>query len=385
MKSQRMKVGLTAGAALLALLALWQTGALGKKSGVPADKPPPLVSVALAASSDLPIKLAAQGHLIALNQVDIRPQANGIVRQVHFREGEEVKAGQLLFTLDSSDADSQLAHASAQAEQVKAQVDDGERDLARSRRLASSRFISSSAVDTSLSKLESLKAQHRAALADIQNARTLLGRTRLGAPIAGLAGALNVHPGSLAQLGATNAPLVTLVQLDPIGVEFTLPESNLADVLAARGSNTVQISLESADGKPKPGRLVFINNTVNTDTATITMKAEFPNQAKTLWPGAFVRLVIGAGTHPGSIVLPPQAVLEGPAGRFVYVLGADNTVTAAPVKLLRIQDQLAVVEGLKGGERVVTEGGQNLKPGARVQVAATAVEQHSATAARAPQ
>jgi RND family efflux transporter MFP subunit len=188
-----------------------------------------------------------------------------------------------------------------------------------------------------------------------------LGRTRLLAPISGVAGAVSVHIGSLAQTGSTNAPLVTLMQIDPIAAEFTLPEQYLAEVLAARAASQVHVSLDLGGGKSADGTLVFVNNTVNIDTGTITVKAEFPNAAKTLWPGAFVRLVVDAGTRPNSIALPPQAVLEGPKGRFVYLVGADGKVTPQPVTLIRLQDQLAVVEGLKGGEQLVAEGGQNLK------------------------
>ena len=367
MQNKKMKIIWGVVGVLVALLVVWLVLSFGKAANSSRQNakptPPVNVSVVNAQASDLPILLTTQGHLVPLNLVDIRPQANGIVQHVHFKEGDEVKAGQLLFTLDASDADSQLARANALAEQIKAQVDDAERDVARTRKLASSKFLTSSAVDTTISKLESLTAQHRAAVADIQNARTVLGRTHISAPINGLAGALSVHPGTFAQIGATNAALVTIVQFDPIGVEFTLAEQNLSDVLAAKAKGVVQVFLESDDGARISGQLVFINNTVATDTATITMKAAFPNAAKTLWPGAFVRLVISAGTRPGSIALPPQAVLEGPDGRFVQVVGADSKVATVPVSLLRMQNQLAVVAGLKGGERVVSEGGKNLKPG----------------------
>lgn len=370
MQNKKMKIIWGLAGVLVTLLVGWFVLSFGKaaNSTMQNAKPPPPVNVSVvnAQASDLPILLTTQGHLVPLNLVDIRPQANGIVQRVHFKEGDEIKSGQLLFTLDSSDADSQLARANALAEQIKAQVDDAERDVARTRKLASSKFLTSSAVDTTLSKLESLNAQHRAAVADIQNARTVLGRTHISAPINGLAGALSVHPGAFAQVGATNAALVTIVQFDPIGVEFTLAEQNLSDVLAAKAKGMVQVFLESDDGARISGQLVFINNTVATDTATITMKAAFPNAAKTLWPGAFVRLVISAGTRPGSIALPPQAVLEGPGGRFVQVVDADSKVATVPVSLLRMQNQLAVVAGLKGGERVVSEGGKNLKPGMQV-------------------
>ena len=365
-----------AGGAALA----WQSTSFGNRPTAPAAaKPPPLVSIALAQSVDLPIKLGTQGHLVTLNQVDVRPQFSGVVRGVHFHEGDEVAAGQLLFTLDASDATTQAERAQAQAAQIKAQVDEAQRDLLRSRQLARDNFISASVVDTAAGKVDSLQAQQRAALADIESARIALSRTRITAPIAGLSGQLSVHPGSLAQPSAA-AALVSLVQVDPIGVDLTLPEASLTDVLAARAANKVTITLESPDGKTLAGRLVFINNTVNTDTATINLKASFANPRKLLWPGAFVRVTVDAGSNKGAIVLPPQAVIEGPKGRFVYLLGANNTVSTVPVTLLRLQDHLAVVEGLKGGEHVVTEGNQALRAGMIVRIVGPA-DAASATSA----
>lgn len=342
-------------------------GRSGKETAA-AKAAPPLVSVVRTQARDLPVKLTTQGHVVSLNLVDVRPQAAGSVRGVHFHEGDDVKAGQLLFTIDASDVAAQLARAEANAAQIEAQVDDAERQLARTRQLADANFYSPSAVDTIASKLESLQAQYAAAKADVASTRVLVARTSISAPISGLTGAVTVHPGSLAQPGAA-APLVTIVQIDPIGVEFTLPESQLAGLLAARAANTVRVGLRLPDGRDLAGKLVFVNNTVNAESGTITLKASFPNTAKTLWPGAYVQLEVDAGLNPGAVTLPPQAVLEGPQGRFVYVLDERDRASTRPVELVRIQDQLAVVTGLQGGERIVTEGQQSLKPGAAVRVA----------------
>jgi RND family efflux transporter MFP subunit len=365
-----------AGAVVTALLiAAGQFTMSGRKSDPagPAPRPLPLVTVVRAQARDLPVKLAAHGHVVALNQVDVRPQVGGTVRGVLFHEGDEVKAGQPLFTIDASDVSAQLERAQASAAQIEAQVDDAERDLARVKQLAKLRFYSTSAVDTSASKLESLRAQYKAALAESASTRLLVDRTRIVAPMAGLTGALAVHPGSLAQVSAST-PLVTVVQIDPIGVEFTLPESQLAALLAARSAGTVHIDLQTPDGKRLPGSLVFVNNTVNTDSGTITLKASFPNPARSLWPGAYVELDLDAGISPGAIVLPPQAVLEGPQGRFVYVLDNDDKTKIQPIELVRLQDQMAVVSGVKDGERVVSEGQFGVKPGSAVRTADVAAK-----------
>lgn len=353
------------------VIALMQVTLFGRQSDAAKSpaKPLPLVSVVQAEARDLPVKLSAHGHVVPLNQVDVRPQVGGTVRGIHFREGDDVKAGQLLFTIDASDVTAQLERAQASAAQIEAQVDDAERDLARIRQLAKLRYYSTSAVDTSASKLESLKAQYKAVQAEVASSRLQVERTHIAAPMAGLTGALTVHPGSLAQTTAA-VPLVTVVQIDPIGVEFSLPESQLARLLDARATGAVRIELQTPDGGRQPGSLVFVNNTVNTDTGTITLKASFPNATRSLWPGAYVDLAIDAGVSHGAIVLPPQALLEGPQGRFVYVLDADSKAQVRQVTLLRLQDQMAVVDGLNGGERVVAEGQAGLKPGAAVRIAA---------------
>jgi RND family efflux transporter MFP subunit len=339
------------------------------------NKPAPLVSITNTRSLDIPIDLAAQGHVIALNFVDVRPQLNGTITGVRFHEGQDVRAGQLLFTLDDSDARAQLAKAEAQAAMVKAQLADARRDYQRAQALVASRFVAVSAAETASSKVDALLAQIHAAEADASSARTTLAHTRIVAPIDGKAGAVSVHPGSLAQTG-TGAPLVTIAQFSPVGVEFILPEQNMPALLAARAAGTVHVSLDS--GGAPDGELVFINNTVNPDSASISLKASFPNPRQTLWPGAFVRVVVHAGVSHGAVVLPPQAVQEGPAGRFVYLVGADDKVAAKPVQLLRVQDGVAVIDGLGAGVRVVLEGGANLRPGMQVKVAADAAQRDNA-------
>ena len=329
----------------------------------------PLVSVSVAQTRDLPLKIQTQGHLVAVAQVDVRPQAAGTIRAIHFNEGDAVQVGQLMFTIDATDVVAQLARARANAAQIKAQLDEAQRDLGRTQQLAKSRFYSTSAVDTSTSKAEALQAQYKAALADVDNNRVLVDHTRITAPMSGLTGALSAHLGSLAQPGATTA-LVNVAQVDPIGVDFTLPEGNLPALLTARGADNVQVALETAEGQLLAGQLVFVNNTVDTNTGTIALKAAFPNSRKLLWPGSFVRVRVTAGLSHAAVTLPPQSLLDGPAGRFVYVVDAADKVSAVPVTLLRVQDELAVVSGLGGGERIVSEGQAGLKAGTTVRVAA---------------
>lgn len=332
----------------------------------PGGKPPPLVGVTTSRTLDLPVLFAAQGHIVPLNQVDIRPQITGVIRTVNFREGEEVKPGQLLFELDASDAVAQLRRAEANANQIRAQMDDATRDLNRTLQLVKSGFMSNAVVDTARSKAESLQAQFKAAQADVESSRVRVGYTRIVAPIAGKTGAVVVHPGSLAQVGDA-APLVSIVQFDPIAVEFTLPERDLAAVRDAHAAGDTEVSID-LDGTKRTGTLSFMDNRVDTGNGTISLKASFANADRHLWPGAYVRVALSAGKTRNAVVLPPQAVLEGPDGHFVYQVDADKRVVSQPVTLLRIQDHNAVVDGLRSGEIVVVEGARGLRSGMTVAV-----------------
>jgi len=343
----------------------------------PARQKSVLVSLTTARQQDLPLELSAQGHLVALNQVEVRPQLTATILAIHFKEGDDVKAGQLLFTLDDADARAQLQRTEAQVAQIQAQLADAERDHHRSSELVQSHFIAPSAVDTAASKVDALRAQLKAARADVDSTRQLMLHTRILAPVAARTGAVAVHPGSLAQTSAS-APLVTLVQFNPIGVEFNLPEQHLAALLRARAQGPVRVLIDGPDGRPVQGELTFINNVVNTDTGTISLKASLPNAAGTLWPGAYARVTVLAGSDKNAVVLPPQAVLEGPDGRFVFLAGPDNKVVRQPVTLLRVQDGLAVVAGVASGSRVVQEGGANLRTGDAIQVDANAPSPASA-------
>lgn len=356
----------------LALLGMVIAGGLGWRTWAAtakpksAAKPPPLVGVTTSRTLDLPVRFAAQGHVVPLNQVDIRPQVTGVIRSVNFREGDEVKPGQLLFELDASDVVAQLRRAEAQANQIHAQLDDATRDLNRTLQLVKSGFMSAAVVDTARSKAESLQAQFKAAQADVESSRVRVGYTRIVSPIAGKTGAVIVHPGSLAQVGDA-APLASIVQFDPIAVEFTLPERDLAAVRDAQAAGDTQVGID-LDGTTRSGELSFIDNRVNTGNGTIGLKASFANTDRHLWPGAYVRVTLSAGTTKNAVVLPPQAVLEGPDGNFIFQVDSDKQVVSRPVTLLRIQDHNAVVDGLRSGETVVVEGARSLRSGMTVAI-----------------
>lgn len=344
---------------------------------------PPLVSVAEARALNLPVRFNVQGRLVALSQVDVRPQVSGIIRSMHFHEGEEVRQGQLLFVLDASDASARLQWAQAQVMQTRASLDHERRNQERVRKLVASGYVSSSDVDAVVSKVDALQAQWQAAKADLESARVQLERTRIVAPVSGRTGMVAVQPGSLAQQGDA-AALVDLVQLDPIGVEFSLPERALGGLLRADAAGATRVSALDVDGETAQGKLNFIDNKVDVATGTIRLRAEFANPRHRLWPGAFVRVTLDAGFDEGVVVLPPQAVQEGPEGHFVFQVGADGKASIRPVTLLRIQDRYAVVEGLRSGERVVVEGAYGLGDGALVRIVENATPAAPSASVGAP-
>jgi len=367
--------GKTLAIGLVALVAAGAFGVqhwAGKKTAAKA-KTLPLVGITQARAIDLPVRIESQGHLVPLKKVDVRAQVSTRLRTIHFREGDDVRTGQLLFTLDDAELVAQLERTRAQATQVKAQLEDARRAHERGNELVGTGYISSSSLDTLAANVKTLEAQRRAAQAEIEAARVQLAHTRIVAPMDGKTGALAAHEGSLVQAGDETA-LVSVLQFDPIAAEFALPEQYLDALLVARERGQVQVRVQAPGGKMLDGELFFIDNRVNPAAGTLQLKARFPNPGHTLWPGAFARVELLAGKDPGVIVLPPQAVLEGPDGHFVYKLDAEHKVHPQPVTLLRIQEQNAVLAGIGDGEQVVVEGNQHLRDGAQVQVvdAATA-------------
>lgn len=356
-------VSLMLAATLIWLLFFRQTAV----SAAPRKAVTPLVSMTPAEIKSLPLTLTTQGHIVSLNQVDIQPQVTGTVNGVAFKEGDFVQQGQLLFTLDDTTQLATLHRAVAAQAQMRSQLDKAQRDLSRGLALKARNYISAADWDTLQSTQQQYDAQFKAAQADIRNAQAQLGYTRIYAPVSGKTGVVNVHPGSLVQPGGT-LPLVTVSQFDPIGVSFTLPEKDLSAVLAAQSQGPVKVWVDNARGESVAGTLDFINNTVSTETGTIMLKARFTNDQQLLWPGTFQTIRVDAGTQQ-VVVLPPQAIQNGPDGHFVWLVDKQNQAAVQPVNLLRIQQQMAVVEGISQGTQVVIEGSNNLRPGIALEVA----------------
>jgi multidrug efflux system membrane fusion protein len=319
---------------------------------------------------DVPVMLQANGSVMAASTVDLHPQITSTIRKVHIREGQFVKAGALMFTLDDRSGRANIDKAQAQLARDQAALADVERQYKRSSELFAQQFIAQSAVDTLRSQLESARALVQASQAALQSEKVNTSYTVIQAPMAGRVGAIAVFPGSLVQ-NATS--LTTITQVDPIDVGFTLPESALADLMAAQNKGKVAVEATSSTGAaPQTGVLTFIDNTVDPLAGTIKVKARFDNKEHALWPGQYATVRITVQTIKDAVVVPQVAIINNTKGTFVYVVDADQSARMAPVKRVHSFGLNAVVTGLDGSEKVITEGKQNLRPGAKVRLAEAA-------------
>ncbi|MGZ5101730.1 MAG: efflux RND transporter periplasmic adaptor subunit [Usitatibacter sp.] len=349
----------------------WYFGSTKSQEAAAARRPAGAVPVITAKSEsrDIPVKLKSNGTVTAVQSVDLRAQITSTVKEVHIREGQNVQKGDLLFTLDSGTEEANLRKALAQVEKDKADLSTAVRNLVRQRDLFEQKFISQAALDVVQNQVDTLNGQLAIDTAAIEAARVALGYTVIRAPFAGRTGTIGVRAGSLVQASntVTTAPLVTVTQIDPITVAFTLPEKELGGLQKALAAGSVTVTAAPpTGGEPFKGKVVFVDNAVDTTTGTIRVKAEFANPKSQLWPGAYVNVEVAPRTIANATVVPAQAVQTGPEARFIYVVGEDKTIVSRPVTLDYVEEGFAVVTGIKPGERVVVEGAQNVRPGSAV-------------------
>lgn len=329
------------------------------------NQPPPvLVTTVAAQRTVVPVRLDANGYVSSLNSVEVRPQVSSTIAKVHIREGQFVKAGDLLFTLDDRADRVNLQKAEAQLKKDEASLADFQRQLARSQELVGKGFISQSAVDTVQSQVDSARATVQADKAAIDAARVALSYSSIRTSSAGRAGAITVYAGSLVQPAST--PLVTISQIDPIAVTFTLPETELGALIEAQKAGDVKVSARASNGNVLEGKVTFVDNAVDVQNGTIRVKAAFANADQLLWPGQYVTVSTTVREIRDAIVVPQAAIITGIDARTVYVVGQDKTAQVRPVELLYSFGAQAVVKGVQEGDRIVVDGKQNLRPGSRV-------------------
>ena len=336
------------------------SGAASGASGGPVS-----VTTVRVQKRDVDVMLEATGTVTALNSVDIRSQVSSVITKVNIREGQFVKAGDVLFTLDSRNDQVNLAKAQAQLAKDMASLADAQRQLARNRDLLAQNFISQGAVDTSQTQVESQQAVVTADRAAIEAARVGLGYNRITAPAAGRAGAINVFAGTTVQPGG--ASLVTITQLDPIAVSFSLPQRNLNDALQTMRSGGGKVVAVLPEGRNTlTGKLQFVDNAVDANSGTVKVKAQFDNASEALWPGAFVTVRLAVRTLKDATVVAQASVIQGQRGTIVYVVDAQNKAVARPVEVVYASGLEAAITGVQPGEKVVLDGRQNLRNGVAV-------------------
>jgi multidrug efflux system membrane fusion protein len=326
---------------------------------------PTLVTTATALRQDVPVTVDVNGSVVSLNSVDVRAQVSNIVKKVHVTEGQFVRAGEPLFSLDDRADRANLEKAKAQQQRDQATLADLERQYRRSQELLAQNFISKSAADNTLSQVDAQRAAVASDQAAVQASQVALSYDTIVSPISGRIGAIPMFAGSLAQ---PSAIMVTITQLDPIAVSFPVPEGRLQDLLAAAKTRSPVTATVQGMKEPLHGVLTFVDNTVDPQVGTVRAKAQFSNAAQQLWPGQYVTTSISVRSLKDATVIPQAAVITAPNGRIVYVIGKDAAVQPRKIELEYSFGELAVVRGVEPGERVVVEGKQNLRAGSRVRV-----------------
>jgi multidrug efflux system membrane fusion protein len=340
----------------------------GTKQKPPEEKVP--VTVAVAQQKDVPNQLRAIGSVQPVASVQVRALVGGQLTQVWFREGEDVRRGQLLFTIDPRPYQAALLQAQANLARDEAQLKNAQAEAARYAELVKKDYVTREDYDRISSGAEAAKAVSAADRANVENARLQLAYCEIRSPMDGRTGSLQVHAGNIIKANDT-VPLVVINQVTPIYVQFSLPEKELANLRAKTGSQPVPVTATPASGGTtvEQGRLTFLDNAVDPQTGTITLKATFPNTDRALWPGSYVNVTATLETKPNAIVIPSQAVQVGQNGQYVYVVKADAGVEMRPVTVAQaFGDQTIVGSGIAAGETVVTDGQIRLTPKSKVEI-----------------
>ena len=330
--------------------------------------PPEIVQTvvtAKVAQQDYPVIIETSGNIVATNIVDIRPQVSNVVAKIHIKDGQDVKQGDLLFTLDDR-ADK------ANYEKFKALAEDAERQYNRAVELSKQNFISQASLDTAMANANSARAA-------ANSAQVALSYDYIRSPISGRAGVINVFPGTLvsssnvvstsssATSTSTQGAMVTISQLNPINVQFTVPESFMASLIAAQktmGGITVNVNLDS--GVSKNGKVFVIDNQIDPAIGSFRVKAALDNSDFSLAPGQFVHVNLQTQILKNALVVPSQSIISNTQGDLIYTVDADNKTVLNKVKVITQGSGQAVITGLKVDDRIVVEGKQNIRPGLKV-------------------
>jgi multidrug efflux system membrane fusion protein len=359
------------------------------------------VTAAVVEARDVPVQIQGIGNVQASSTVSVYALLSGQIFKVHFTEGQEVKAGDLLFTIDPRPFESALQQAQATMAQHQAAVAQAEANLARDQAQADNARVEEerykklvqggliareqydqiftahksalATVDADRAMVTNQKALVQADAAGVENAKVQLSYTTIRAPIEGRPGNLLIHQGNVVKANDIGNPLVVINRVHPINVVFAVPERFLEEIKTERAKRPLTVEATPQGQKVVArGTLSFVNNTVDMTTGTIQLKATFDNSDNALWPGQFATVTLTVRTEPGALVVPSQAIQAGQQGQYVFVIKPDATVESRPIVTAFAFGQLTIVrQGVRAGERVVTDGQLRLVPGTRVDVKAS--------------
>jgi multidrug efflux system membrane fusion protein len=354
--------------AILILLLVSFTGC-GKKSGPPPKKDAVPVIVAPVTQKTMPLQIESIGNVEAYSTVSIKAQSGGVLSQIHFKEGQDVKKGDILFTIDTRSYHAQLKQAEATLAKDMAQLENAAMEVKRYDDLIKKGYVAQSEYDKVITNASVLEAIAKADKAAVENTRLLLDYCVIRSPITGRTGDLMAHEGDLIKANADTAMLV-INQIQPVYVNFAVAERYLIEIKKySSGKISVDAVIPGDEKHPENGTLSFIDNAVDTTTGTIRLKATFANAARHLWPGQFVNTAMTLIMENNAILVPSRAIQSGQQGSFVFVVKPDLTVEIRPVTVKRTVRGEAIIEkGVQSGETVVTDGQLRLTPGAKVEI-----------------
>jgi multidrug efflux system membrane fusion protein len=334
----------------------------------PQETAPLVVSVADAVLKPVPIEITTIGTVNVIASVAVKSRIDGEITDVHIRDGQAVKKGDLLFSIDSRSIRTELTQAEANLARDQALLENARRNVTRLSKLASKDYVAKQSMDEAATNAQSLEASVRGDEAAVEAARVQLTYTEIRAPMDARAGTVQLPRGNLVRANDSN-PLVVLNQMQPIYVAFSVPQSDLPTIRAAqaKGPLPVGVAVPGDSGPPLQGEVAFIDNAVDESTGTIQLKAIFENAEERLWPGQYVTVTLTTGIDATALVVPDQALQRGQDGTHVFVVREDSTVDLRDVRVARSRKgEAVIIEGLSPGDRVVVEGQLRLTPGARV-------------------
>jgi multidrug efflux system membrane fusion protein len=353
---------------IVALLSL--TVACSREREEKKTKPPVLVKTAAAIRKTVPVQLRVIGTVEAVSTVAVKAQVNGMLEKVHFLEGEDVHAGQLLFTIDSRPFNAALRQAKAALARDIAQEKFARNQASRYGELVKDGIVTQDQYEQLRANADALAETVRADRAAVYNAEIQVGYCSIRSPLGGRAGSLAVHAGNLVKAN-DNPVLVNINQISPILVGFSVPEKDLARIMKykAEGTLKVEAQIQDASGHTEQGDLSFLDNAVDSATGTFRVKGKFPNRDKRLWPGQFVTVTLTLTSISDAVTVPSQAVQTGQQGQYVFVVKRDRTVESRPVATgIGHGGETVIEKGINPGDLVVTDGHLQLVPGARVTI-----------------